>query len=299
MINDILNLLASSSPKDRSRGWMQAWENRAELRGIAPEYKERLLKHYLEEKDVRLLQLATAVLVTVIPDALPAPPAPRPANLLADWLWAPFQAQSIVFSTTEPKPYRRDERAEFCVARRLGYQTKFERVLLGGSEWQESLSETPYQAACFIGRFGLYGDVAPRRLVNKQARLEFPEQFRPSNLQPNEIDDGLYHCIFERVGSNQVDKYRTKVDGGTRTDYALVQRYRRTLNDLKTIVVNLAGCTSLGTYAAAYWAAEKLFQPINSTGKCLEVPHGIREDCVFEALLKVTASGMPPAQEMF
>lgn len=292
MIRETLGYLSSSLPKDRALGWKLAWQNRAELRGIAPEHKEQLLTKFMANKDPETIYLATATLLAIMSGELPVPPAGDQVKLLGNWLWSSFQAPSIVFSTTETGTFRRDESAEVCVAQRLGSDrgTKFEQVLLQCSEWQELLSKSPHRAACFIGRFGLYGDKAPDRLVHPQARLEFPEQSRPPHLKPNEIDDEHYHCIFERLGKDAVDKYKTIAEQGKRIDYALVQRYPRRWNHGKIIVVNLAGCTSLGTYAAASWAAEKLFEPVDSTGSRIECPPGIAEGSIFEALLRVTAA---------
>ena len=223
--------------------------------------------------------------------ALPAKPVPSKCRLLDEWLWAPFRAPSIVFSTGQQGPFLRDEKAEFHLGRRLGYETEFEQIKLRDSRWQELLSKSPYQAVCFIGRLGLYGKDAPGRLMMKRGRLEFPEQFRPENMAPAELDSvGLYHCIFEHLGIHHTEKYFTTEEGGKRTDHAVVQRYQRSLNGRDMTVITIAGCTPLGTCAAAFWAAERLFQPIDSTGNCLEVPHGIRDDSVLEALLKVTAS---------
>jgi hypothetical protein len=53
MINDILDLLASSLPNARWRTWKQALENRAELRTVAQPQKERLLQHYLRTPSPR------------------------------------------------------------------------------------------------------------------------------------------------------------------------------------------------------------------------------------------------------
>ncbi len=240
----------------------------------------------------RLSRYAIGVLVSLNCEAVAAKKATASqATTLGEWLWWPFLDPSMVFSTTESGPFRRDESAEVCVARRLGYDhpTRFAQVLLNKSEWQELLSENSTHVACFIGRFGLYGPQAPDQLALPKGRLEFPLQFRPKHLKPNEIDE-LYHCIVERLGSNAGDKHQTIDKDGIRTDYAVVQRYPHQRNGRQLIVVNLAGCTSLGTFAAASWAADKLLQTVDSTGNRLEVPLGIRQSSILEVLLKVTAA---------
>jgi hypothetical protein len=71
------------------------------------------------------------------------------------------------------------------------------------------------------------------------------------------------------------------------TDYALVRRYPVDYSGRRVIVVQCAGCTSLGTLGATQWAASLLNGLTDSQGAPAPCPPGIHCDSRLEALLEV------------
>ena len=79
--------------------------------------------------------------------------------------------------------------------------------------------------------------------------------------------------------------YRTNDKNGVRTDYAIVQRFM--VED--TVVVYVAGNTSLGTLAGIQWVALRRNHLVAPDGVPIPCPEKIRGDSTVEALLQVSA----------
>ena len=87
----------------------------------------------------------------------------------------------------------------------------------------------------------------------------------------------------------------TEEHNNTRTDYGLVQRYVRRVNNHDYFVLRCAGASAPGSLGAAKWITD-LFTPNRVTGS-IPLPERINDRSRLEALVKVTATsrtGNPP-----
>lgn len=211
---------------------------------------------------------------------------------LSDWLWGPFHKPSAVFGLTAADYRRRDEIALIQLVRRLSYRefpdTEIHQIDPDDPEWSELLFQGGYQSICLVGRLGLYGQEALERWNNPNGRFGFLVNRRPGTIPAGQLDKD-FHCIYERIGEGPTEYYRTEEKNGKRTDFALVQRYPVYDGTRYIVVVIIAGASSLGTLAAAQWAADKLTEPTHPYGEPIDAPQGVGPDSHFEALVDVTA----------
>jgi len=241
--------------------------------------------------------------------AAPPPPPPPPESLavaapdgLGRWIWAPFRRPSVVLRVTDPRPARRrDEDAVIEIARllsRIGHpHTRFHRVEL--KQFRPKVEElAQMEAICFVGRLNLYFP-RPRDLLRWQAedaRFWFGEDTRPDDWPVGKLHP-IYHRVLEGVGPYaEAIEYRA-VDTDKdkrRTDYGLVQRYVVQMNSRHILVVLCAGCSALGTLAAARWAADDVFA-LDPSGGVLSLPPKCTADSRLEALVKVKAETTSPS----
>jgi wyosine [tRNA(Phe)-imidazoG37] synthetase (radical SAM superfamily) len=183
------------------------------------------------------------------------------------------------------------------VVRMLGFQTECRPFDLRGncmSPGARKYHYSDYSAFCVIGRPSLYKscdvlyDQDPREeRLPKERALVLPDvDSTTKDFMKNEITNTsrrLFHRVLVGTGSSRIAfEVEDKMGKSqmTRTDYAVIQRFK--LKHAGTVVI-LAGCTALGTVAAADQAVKHQFNRIPK----LREPSP--EDSI-EILLKVTGS---------
>jgi hypothetical protein len=141
----------------------------------------------------------------------------------------------------------------------------------------------------FVGRLWLHGPNTPTLLACEDLRFGFPNNSRPQDLPPYELDPG-YHSISERTDSKKPRIYRTVEKDGIRIDYGLVQVYTVNNGRYPTTIVLCAGSSSLGTMGAAMWLTYDLGRPLSDlNGRAIPLPPGNATRHRMEALLRVEA----------
>ena len=217
-----------------------------------------------------------------------------PYDILADWLWRDFRQPSIVLHVADPRGLRRDDQALMQIARALPHSAypgvQFQPVQPGQLQSPETLPED-VQALCFVRQLWHFGPDAVKTwgAPAHLGRCAFGDDMRPADLKPGQIE-AKYHSIGLRSGeSGDVYWYRTYEDGTTRTDYGLVRRYIVSSRPRPSVVVSVAGCSSLGTLAAAAFAADILVRP-DANGNPLPVPPSISHSSFMETLIETNAT---------
>jgi hypothetical protein len=195
----------------------------------------------------------------------------------------------VVLGVTATDYRRRDEGALLWLGRRLSFtgypRTEFPQVSVENPDLDRLLFEQRNKAFCVVGRLGLFGEKAVQRLGTGDLHFGFDLQRRPKDLAADKLD-AKYHAIFERTGNSGRRFHRTEEQDGVRTDFAVVQRYQVELGTCHVVVVIIAGASSLGTFAAAQWAAYDLFRPTHALdGTLIEAPTRITANSRLEALL--------------
>jgi hypothetical protein len=217
---------------------------------------------------------------------------------LDGWFSQLFDKRSALYGITEMNFARRDEDALVHVARRfppwLFPDTDVNRVLLSDNSWQQALEDHVYDSILLVGRLWLFGDRAIERLQcpHPEPHLMFPEKQRPAWLEPGKLDPN-FHCIREQTFENGEPVTRTYQTGDGddrfRTDYGIVQVYPVFYGSRQITVVVCAGCSTLGTLAAARWLTYDLGPGRNTKGNLIPAPRGIKDTSRMEALVKASA----------
>jgi hypothetical protein len=304
-IDQMFAKLTSDNREKHREAWRQIHDHSAAFRASLNDHQLSYLRDLFDaESDGRTYRTALKALLALamapagvpvgsaIQGKLSAPQdrvSTENVKLLGDWLWEPFRQPSVILGVTATDYRRRDEGALLWLGRRLSFtgypQTEFPQVSVDNPDLDHLLFEHRYKALCLVGRLGLFGQPAVQRLGTDRLQFGFDVHHRPAKLAAGQLDDE-YHRIFERVQNSRDRHYRTGEKDGIRTDYAVVQRYRVELGTCHVVVVIIAGASSLGTLAAAQWAAYDLFRPTDAMDeRPIEVPPRITQNSQLEALL--------------
>ena len=293
---EIIQKLNSKVRGHRMDGWsMLRAESAQQL--VSEERYLRLSQLLMDEQDDGVWHMGVSVMIALKPRSPTITPpgqviVPGDRLPLADWLWQPFREPSVVFGVSDPRYRRRDEGALIMLARHLSHpdfpQVQFHPALLRNPRWSPVLAQHFHAGVCFVGRLGLYGPEALRLWGNPSLRFDFrTHDLSKRSRRPGQLDP-YFHCIYERTSSGARKYYRTIDQNGRRTDYGLVQRYAIQYEGQLIVVVLCAGSTTVGTLAAAQWAARNLPRPLHSSDLILS-PDGLTPSTTMEALLEVTA----------
>jgi len=297
--------ITSENPERRRDGWLELQQRLlAELPEEAGALRGYLL-NLLAQETVPQVWRAGILALLACPPLLAGGPAPPPQiraageeerpekpMLLGNWTWRPMQQPSVVLALSAADHRRRDEHAVIYVARRLAYdgfpQTAFRQFCPDSFDLGALLVED-YQALCILGRLSIYGRETAARLAGEHMRFGFDDAPRPPGLAQGKLDPDGYHRIWEQ-GPDRLIYHSAKDFGEERIDYGLVQRYPVFLGMRHVVVINCAGASSLGTLAAAQWAAESLFRSDGALEHGpIETPPHTGPDSRMEALLEVRA----------
>lgn len=217
--------------------------------------------------------------------------AVAPARHLGTWLLEPFGKPSLVLDVCDPTGGIRDERAvsdfAFLVPQSARAGAEQRTIPLGRFKSSpERLGKI--DALLFMGRLGLFGPDVPDRWCMEKPRFRFVTETRPPDLEPGRLDPEGYHRILVKTGpGDRTRSYCTWEKGPERTDYGLIQRYVRRVNDHSYFVVRCAGLSSPGSRAAARWIAS-LFNENQATGM-IPLPDSAKPESRLEAVVEVKA----------
>jgi hypothetical protein len=301
-LNRTVRLLGHENPEVRETAWKQIHKTIRNTEGVVNDkLVQDLLNHQVAEKQADVWRVAAetisqaylklAELHRQAPQARDA--LTEPASL-GEWFWGEFHGPSSVLRVADPTRLRRDEEAVIAIARWLPCtefpHTDFPCVDLGGfrpTVWKlDSVG-----ALCFVGRLYLYGAEAVRSwgMEGPVARRRFGMDFPPPGLKRGELHP-VYHSIVARDGapSGETPPHRTGDSQGERTDYGLVRRYHVVWAGRTHPVIQIAGCSTLGTLGAAHFATHELYSQ-RPNGKPWPLPSKIRGDSQLEALIEATA----------
>lgn len=245
------------------------------------------------ENDVEIRELGMLMMLRFGSVAEPAAIEKRSGRTLDAWFSQLFQRRSALFGITEENYARRDEDALVHVARRfppwLFQSTDVHSVPLDDDAWLQMLLDRGYETILVMGRLCLFGGKAVTTLQGERLHLDFPVSNRPARLKRGQLHE-KYHCIRESTGNGKANYHRASDVGHERTDYGIVQTYPVFNGRNWITVVMCAGCSSLGTLAAARWLAYDLGRPQDTAGDMpIPVPRGIKPQSRMEALVRVTA----------
>jgi hypothetical protein len=198
-----------------------------------------------------------------------------------------------VFHLADPERFRRDEEAVIEIARSLSLsefpRTKF--ICVEPGEFAGVLADLDeVNAICFVGRLRLYGQEAMEYLGKEafESRYRFGLDVRPPDLPRGELHPEYHAVVRQATESENETWYQTRDSNGTRTDYGLVQRFVVLWNGRPRVVIHIAGCSSLGTQAAAHYAAYTLLQP-ELDDKMLPLPPNTNHSSRMEILIRASA----------
>ncbi len=305
-ITKCLAKIGEANPQVRKEGWDSLRDNFRKNRcSIHRDVFMHLLELSYGEKELSVRSAAFHTILAGIPQlvhrlrdgespavATPQEPSTTPTSGgLGEWLWSPLHQQSLVLQVADRHRLRRDEDAAIELARHLGRsgfpRTHFGRVIGGFAPVMADLEGTA--AICFVGRLSLYGEraVVIWDLPDAKPRYRFGGGFSSERLAKGLLDPE-YHAFVqddERTGETWI---RAEDANGVRTDYGLVRRYMVSWNGQWFVVIQVAGCSSLGTLAAACFAANTLFQP-GRNGGLVPVPPGIKCESRLEAFVRAKA----------
>jgi hypothetical protein len=312
-----LEAITSDNPERRCEGWVELRQHSAAYRArLNDDQALYLLANFETEPDPKVRQAAVNALLAmalISTDETPPPKKPdvppgtvepgvtESGELLGGWLWEPFRKPSMVLGLTAANYRRRDEGALLWLGRRLSFvaypDANFSLVNVENPELDRVLFDKNFDAFCLVGRLGLFGKKALKRLGDDDLRFGFDRHQRPENCPAAGLHPE-FHRIFERTEGSRPKYYRTKQEDGTRTDYAVVQRYRVKLSGRYVVIVIIAGASSLGTFAASQWVARDLFRATDTmNNKAIEAPSDITPSSRLEVLLRVTAKMTTSAWE--
>jgi hypothetical protein len=211
-------------------------------------------------------------------------------HTLEEWLWNDFHKPSAIFRSSERGYHRRDSDAVEILARRLGIKefplVNFHPLPLHKDGWRQLTTERAYKTIGLVGRLGLFGDRAETDLQWTDARFRFLRQTPPPSYEAGE-ELRQYYCLQEFEGGRVVHQYDTQDREGYRVDYGIIQKYPVFLGTHWITVVLCCGSSSLGTVAAAQWAAIDLAIPQDPiTQAPITLPKTITSNSRLEALLR-------------
>ena len=230
---------------------------------------------------------------------------------LQSWLLEPFRPANRGGSsgTNEPTSavvavcdheHIRDVQPLVKIARVLHedayWNTTFHHIPLNNPDWTR-VGVTELSAICFIGRPSMFVgcDLLDELPTNRHFNLPVDDEtWRGKPLTP-ESARRFHHIIQQRPTAGRF-LFETKEDKAHRVDYAVVQRFVLRRGSRKTVVLILAGATSLGTVGAANWLTSRA--PANfNIRKCIaEAGRELRDETGVEVLLKVKANVHTPAR---
>jgi len=287
-LRKVLEQIESPDPQDRHAGYTKLEHDAQFLHGRIPkEYVPRLLAAFFNETRSDLHERAHRALLTLLlmpaqgPSRLPVdtadddePKRPTLKKCLGEWLFEPFLQKSAVISVYDAEKYRRDEHAELFLGRRLSFDrnrpTEFIHFSAADPRAHLTLPNRSFKAVCVVGRPGLFGEQWFLPLIRypsipggdpqaaEALRFGFDVHHRSPDLPHNQIDPA-YHHLVERKGDGATELLHTVDDGRSRRDFGLVQRYSVEIGGQSTVIVVVAGASSLGTLGAAQWATLALF----------------------------------------
>ncbi|HUG93203.1 MAG TPA: hypothetical protein VML55_20345 [Planctomycetaceae bacterium] len=287
MWDEIWQLLGSTEPRNRALGWTTL-QNRITAGDLAPRQEDivRLLAHFHAEiqDPVRRAAVAGLITLTALRGVENVAQAASAATHVEACLLSPFQHSSVACRGFDAIRHR-DEDAMIALARLLSDRefpnTEFIRIPLDDPQWTERLDHHPH-AVCLVGRPGIFGERAVEEFYTAATRFYFPQQVRPPDLGPGEIDPQRFHRIQERRGGTDTDRaFCTTQNADRRTDFAVLQRYYQRTK--RRHVLLLAGCSTLGTLGAVHFLRELGRIPIPLPAG------GIGERATIEALVQVSA----------
>jgi hypothetical protein len=303
---EIVQLLKSPKRYDRMRGWTELHTDCVSKQYVLS--KDDILflvtvLHNEEDDGVKqhgqtiMTELIAVLLANGLLSVQPYPQAEILLESVYDWLWDPLHETSVVFGVTADL-HLRDGIALVELGRRLPKlefpATAFVHVPFGQPQWGATFYQQGHvQAVVLVGRIGLFGEEAIRRLSCSDSRFGFLTHERPVDCPPHGLDD-QYHCLYERLGSGEREYHRTIDKDGERTDFALVQRYTVEHAGRQIVVIHCAGNTFLGTIGAAQWAASPLKCSAEKNSPPIPCPANIQRDSTLEALLEVKADVNKP-----
>ena len=195
MRQDVVELLKSSSPVQRMRGWRELHTDCVERHyELTPADREFLTERLQNEEgeDDGVWRFGMTVCVQLAFGALSAPASaspvlPSPPLYLHQWLWDPFHASSALVGTAKGA-HVRDAMALLALARRLSDEqfphTEMVLVPLCDPQWEEVLYQRKFAAICLVGRLGLFGKEALRRWNCGEAHFGFILHERPEGCAP-------------------------------------------------------------------------------------------------------------------
>ncbi len=311
-VADIIRAVDDVDAKTRMYGWSSLNAGITHFQPmVTDEALEVLLSIAWAEKDPNVRNAAVMALLALALKRSSAQPADatKPSSeggggakaTLGGWLFEPFGQTSAVVGVTATDYWRRDEPALTWLGRRLSLDgfplTEFPQIALNNPDLIKRVNDRRYEAICIVGRLGLYGHDAVEQLNGERLRFGFLSHHRPKDLPEGHLDPE-YHCITERHGTGEIKRHLTSQTTSEQTDFGLVQRYTVKLGVRYIVVVVCAGASSLGTLAAAKWAADVLFQPTHPGDKqAIELPSQVADDSVLEVLLCVRAPKTTSAWE--
>jgi len=340
VLKNVVSRIESPDPRRRHEGYTTLEHDAEFLHGRIPkEWVPRLLKAFFNEADVELRELALRAMLTVSlmpPLAASAPDtnetsADRPTSgvakprggsrsaaakkCLGQWLFEPFLQKSAVISVYDAEKFRRDEPAEVYLGRRLAFDwnraTEFIHFSASSPRAHLLLPNQSFKAVCVVGRPGLFGEQWFLPLIrypsipggdqgaSEALRFGFDVHRRSPDVPHNQIDPA-YHHLVERKGDESIELRHTEDDGHSRRDYGLVQRYSVEIGGQSTVIVVIAGASSLGTLGAARWATQTIFPNLDdseSDATAIPMPDLKRLGARLEALVQVNADSTQGAWE--
>lgn len=251
------------------------------------------LKHcLLEETDARVMVAAEKTLLIATLE-LVNPEVGDSPRTLEDWFRADLHQRSLVLRVADPERLRRDEDAVIELARSFPWTefpaTEFLCVDPGG--YLPTVDDLAgVKAIVFVGRLSLFGKQAVEDWAMKRQppRYRFGLDFRPAELPRGELHRE-YHAVLRTDQSSGEPPYRTADIDKVRTDYGLIRRYVVSRGGRLCVVIHVAGSSSLGTLAAARFAAHLLFR-YDVDGKPIPLPAGIGPQSHLEALVEAKAN---------
>jgi hypothetical protein len=195
MWDELRKKLTSWDSEIRKAAWEQLRRAVAQMQFLPDgDQVEELIHRQTQEDDQAVWRAAVNAMTQV---ALRRPALPGRADTveqtwasLGDWLWMPFQKESMVLRVVDPGTRRRDEDAVIVLARHLSLRefpkTQFEGVIHESADW--GLVPRTCGALCIAGRLGLYGLDAMQYWARPISRFSFISEERPRDLKRGQLD---------------------------------------------------------------------------------------------------------------
>jgi hypothetical protein len=296
-IEECISGLDHDEPEVRKGLWTQLAAKLRALPGPLPLGSlRRMTDRMAEERDYGLLRPAIVAIVRALVSQLSTPGPAHESDApkcFGKWFWKEFHYPSRVYRIADPGRKRRDEEATICMARLLSHRD-YPKTLFRCEEPDHFAPQDAdfkdVAAVAFLGRLGLYGPEALKSWQDDRHRWRYSlrEQSRPADLPRGEVDPRYHSVTVAPRGGTPQPPYVTEQDDRTRTDYGLIRRYVISWNGRSRVVIQIAGCSSLGTLAAAEFASRILLSP-EWDGRLIPLPPAIHDKSRVEALVRVTA----------